>query len=67
MKIILNKREEILEGDHLTIEELLERKNLTFKMRVIKRNGKLIKKDQYASTIIREGDEVQVLYLMSGG
>jgi len=33
----------------------------------IKINGKLIHKDKYDATFIHEGDNVQVIYLMSGG
>jgi thiamine biosynthesis protein ThiS len=36
-------------------------------MRIIKINGALISKDEYDSTIIRNGDDVQIIYLMSGG
>jgi sulfur carrier protein ThiS len=36
-------------------------------MRIVKINGILIEKDKYDSAIIREGDNVQMLYLMSGG
>jgi hypothetical protein len=36
-------------------------------MRIIKINGILISKDMYDSAIIHDGDNVQMLYLMSGG
>jgi len=42
-------------------------KKFSFKMRIIKINGILISKEKYDSTIIQEGDNVQMLYLMSGG
>ena len=42
-------------------------KKFSFKMRIIKINGVLILKDKYDSTLIKEGDNVQMLYLMSGG
>ncbi|MFC1733855.1 sulfur carrier protein ThiS [candidate division KSB1 bacterium] len=46
---------------------MLEIKNFTFKLLVIKVNGKLIKKDQYENTEINEGDHVSVIHLISGG
>jgi len=67
MEIILNNRQEKIEKDSLTIQELLEYKNFTFRMLVIKVNGKLIKKDAYNTTVIKEGDNVTVMHLVSGG
>jgi thiamine biosynthesis protein ThiS len=67
MKIILNNKEEILEGDQFTINELLLAKKFTFKMLVIKVNGILIKKTEYDSALVKNGDDVMVLHLISGG
>jgi sulfur carrier protein ThiS len=36
-------------------------------MRIIKINNLLIEKEKYDTTIIHDGDNVQMLYLMSGG
>ena len=67
MKILLNNREEEFVKEILTVTEMLEFKKFTFRMRIIKINGELISKDKYDTTIIRDGDNVQMLYLMSGG
>lgn len=67
MKIILNNKPETFSQDKLTISQLLEFKNFTFKMLVIKINGKLVKKDAYANSEINDGDNVTVLHLISGG
>jgi len=67
MKILLNNREEQFGGGTLTVSEMLEQKKFSFRMRIIKINGVLITKDKYDSTYIREGDNVLMLYLMSGG
>ncbi len=67
MKIILNHKEEELTGEQLTINELLKAKNFTFKMLVIKVNNQLIKKTEYDTALVREGDDVMVLHLISGG
>jgi len=67
MKISLNNREVEFEKDNLSVNEILELKKLSFRMRVIKINGVLIPKDRYDSTIVKDGDNIQVLYLMSGG
>ena len=67
MKITLNNREELFNCEELTVTRMLEEKRFSFKLRIIKINGKLIGKENYDSAIIRDGDDVQMLYLMSGG
>ncbi len=53
--------------NEMTVDKMLKIKKFSFKMRIVKINGVLIKKEQYSSSVIREGDNVQMLYLMSGG
>jgi sulfur carrier protein len=67
MKILLNNREEEFDRDFLTVSEMLELKKFSFRMRIIKINGILISKEKYDSVTIMDGDNVQMLYLMSGG
>ncbi len=67
MKITLNNNQEILEGNSLTVNQLLQLKNFTFKMLIIKINGTLVQKGVYETTTIHEGDDVSVLHLISGG
>ncbi len=67
MNIILNNREEIIEADNITISELLKVKNYTWKMLVIKINGKVLKRNEYDTVRINEGDDVSVFHLITGG
>jgi sulfur carrier protein len=67
MKIILNNRPETFDADPLSIRQILTIKNFTFKMLVIKVNGKLIRQPEYESTFVNEGDDVMILHLISGG
>jgi sulfur carrier protein len=67
MKIILNNRPEDIDKEEISISDLLVLKQFTFKMLVVKINGKLIKKDQYHNTMVHKDDKVQILHLMSGG
>lgn len=67
MNIILNNRTETIEKDQLTVKELLDYKNFTFKLLVVKINNKLVKREQYTTTTISDGDHVMVLHLISGG
>lgn len=67
MTITLNNRPENLDHSSLTVSELLKVKNFTFKLLVVKINGKLVKKEDYSRTPIRDGDDVAVIHLISGG
>jgi sulfur carrier protein len=67
MKILLNNREEEFEQESLTVSEMLDLKKFSFPLRIIKINGLLVSKEKYAFTVIQNGDEVQMIYLMSGG
>ncbi len=51
----------------MTIRDLLEKKIFTFPMLVVKINGTLIKKSEYAVAKIPENADVQIIHLMSGG
>ena len=67
MNIKLNNRAQSIDNEVITIAELLKLKNYTFKMMVIKVNGILIKKDQYQSAQVKDGDDVQIIHMISGG
>jgi sulfur carrier protein len=67
MKIRLNNNDEVFEGTSISISRMLEIKKYSFKLRIIKVNGLLIQREKYESTFLNEGDDVQLIYLMSGG
>jgi sulfur carrier protein len=67
MKILLNNRDEEFEKESISVSELLILKKFSFKMRIIKINGDFVPKNKYDDTFIKDGDDVQMIYLMSGG
>jgi len=67
MKIRINNRDEELEGDSITVAQMLYIKKFTFRMRIVKINGVYVHRDMYETAVINDGDDVQMLYLMSGG
>lgn len=67
MNITLNNRPDSFDEDSLTFEELIKKKNFTFKLIVTKLNGMLVKKEQRNDVYIKDGDDVTVLHLVSGG
>jgi len=67
MNITLNNRPDSFDEDNMTFEELIKKKNFTFKLIVTKLNGKLVKKEERSDVVINDGDDVTVLHLVSGG
>lgn len=69
MNLILNNREEFLNVDEefISVNKIREIKKFSFNHLVVKVNSKLIKKDQFDSPVIKEGDKVDIIHLISGG
>ena len=67
MEITLNNNKELIQEDNVSVADLIRIKNFTFRMLVTKVNGQLVKKDERDQVRIKEGDEVVVLHLISGG
>ncbi len=51
----------------LTVRKLLDKKNYTFAMIVVKINGRHIPPDEYETALINDGDDVQVIHMITGG
>jgi sulfur carrier protein len=67
MKITLNNNAEQVDAEQMTVNELIRYKNYTFKLLVTKVNGQLVKTQERDEALVRDGDEVQILHLISGG
>lgn len=67
MKIILNNKIEFFDVEEISFSELLAMKNFTFKMLVTKLNSQPVKKEHRDTTFIKDGDDVCVMHLVSGG
>ena len=67
MKIKLNNREEVFDQDQLSVDELIQEKNFTFKLLVTRVNGKLVNKGERSISIVKDGDDVAILHMISGG
>ncbi|HHZ03402.1 MAG TPA: sulfur carrier protein ThiS [Tissierellia bacterium] len=51
----------------MTIEKIMEIKRFTFPKIIVKVNGKLIEKEDYATTVVNKGDNVEIIHLLAGG
>lgn len=67
MQITLNNTNENIPGDSLTVSGLLKFKNFTFRMLAVKVNGNPVKRDEYDTTVVKDGDKVSVIHMISGG
>lgn len=68
MTILLNNRNEHFpEYEQLTVQQLLDVKKFTYKMLMVRVNDSTIKREDYDFTLIKDGDKVAVIHLMTGG
>lgn len=67
MKIRLNNRPEQIPLDSMSIEDIIKYKNFTFKLLVTKINNKLVNKDERKKSMVKDGDNVMIMHLISGG
>jgi len=67
MRITLNNSPELFDEEVLSIEEIIQKKNFTFKMLVTKLNGKVVMKNDRPVTKVTNGDDLMILHLVSGG
>ncbi len=51
----------------LTVEALLEEKAFSFPLKVVLVNQRIVKKAEQASTLLKDGDVVEVVHLIGGG
>jgi thiamine biosynthesis protein ThiS len=66
MKIVVNgKPMEVAEG--LTLEGLLGQLNIRREYTAVALNREVARKAQYAETVLREGDRVEIVHPMGGG
>ena len=66
MIIRLNNRDCELK-EELTVEALMEFKNFTYSRIIVSINNKFVPVEEYASTIIHDGDDVKAIHLLAGG
>jgi sulfur carrier protein len=53
--------------EDMTVRDVLTRMNYTFRMLVIKIDGKVVKKEDWETAKVPPGADVKVIHLISGG
>ncbi len=66
MLVKVNNREVNLEGE-MTVGELLEKLGYDISYMTVFLNRDVLPRREYSSRIVRDGDEIVVTYIMSGG
>lgn len=51
----------------ITIRDVLQRRRFSFPMVVVRVNGQVVRRKQFDTFQVKDGDEVKVLHLMGGG
>lgn len=67
MEITLNNNKETFQEERLSVADIIRIRNFTFRLLVTKVNGNLVKKEDRDKVWVKEGDDVMVLHLISGG
>lgn len=68
MKIVLNNRDQKIEGfNEITVRELFREMKFSFPNIIVKINHQLIKKSEFDDAVIKDGDNVNAIHMISGG
>ncbi len=51
----------------MTVESVMQAKSFTYSRIIVKVNGQHVNQEDYSSTVINDGDEVQMIHLLAGG
>ena len=65
MLIVNNKDHPFHDG--MTIKSLMEEKGFVFHRIIVKLNGKVIEETNYATTSLKDGDNVEAIHVFAGG
>jgi len=67
MKITINRTPEEHAGEFLTVRQILDSKGWNFPLLIVRVDGMFVERKDYETTLVRDGAEVDVIHLMSGG
>ncbi|MBP1925658.1 sulfur carrier protein [Sedimentibacter acidaminivorans] len=51
----------------MTVEDIMNKKNFIFPKIIVKINNQHIEVEDYPTTIVNDGDNVQMIHLLAGG
>ncbi|TAL10927.1 MAG: sulfur carrier protein ThiS [Nitrospirae bacterium] len=65
MQVTINGKPEAVQGG--TILEILKAKDISPQMVAVELNSKILERDELASTVVKDGDAIELLFYMGGG
>ena len=65
--MILNHREYKGFREGLTVQDVIDENQFTWPKLVVKQNGKVIWPEEYKTTKLNSGDDLEVIHLLGGG
>jgi sulfur carrier protein len=65
MQVTINGKPEHIPGG--TILEILKAKDVSPQMVAVELNSKILERDELASTAVKDGDAIELLFYMGGG
>lgn len=65
MQLTINGNSEA--GNFANVTEILNKMDLDPKLVVVELNGKILPKDDYASTTLHDGDSIEIVQFVAGG
>jgi sulfur carrier protein len=66
--VTINGKREVVSAERLTVVDLLKIKEVAMPDMVsVQINGDILNRTDYASTVVRDNDNVEFLYFMGGG
>ncbi len=66
IQIFINGKKEVIRGK-IYLNEFLNERRIKPEIISVEVNGKLLKRDKYAETLLQDDDDVEIIYHLSGG
>jgi len=65
MQVTINGKPEHIQGG--TLLDILKAKDVSPQMVAVELNSKILERDDLASTVVKDGDAIELLFYMGGG
>ncbi|MFZ3111124.1 MAG: sulfur carrier protein ThiS [Rectinemataceae bacterium] len=67
MKVTVNLEDEEFAETALSVSEIMLRKRFTFPHIITRLNGRLVEREKRGTTLVSDGDDLEIYHLISGG
>ena len=67
MKLTVNSEEEEFPEAELSVSEIMRRRRYTFPHIITRINGRIVTRENRDLALVRDGDDLEIYHLISGG